>query len=79
MSGDWDIGCEEALKRLFELIDGELSDHERDDVERHLRTCRSCFSRMEFERRLKQRLSALPADDVPATLRRRVHDLLKGF
>jgi anti-sigma factor (TIGR02949 family) len=79
MPGDWDIGCEEALKRLFELIDGELSDSERDDVERHLRTCRSCFSRMEFERRLKQRLSALPADDVPATLRRRVHDLLKGF
>lgn len=79
MSGDWDIGCEEALKRLLELIDGELSDSERDDVERHLRTCRSCFSRMEFERRLKQRLSALPADDVPATLRRRVHDLLKGF
>lgn len=79
MSGDWDIGCEEALKHLLELIDGELSDSERDDVERHLRTCRSCFSRMEFERRLKQRLSALPADDVPATLRRRVHDLLKGF
>jgi anti-sigma factor (TIGR02949 family) len=79
MAGDFDIDCEEALKRLLELIDGELSGRERDDVERHLRTCRSCFSRMEFERRLKQRLSALPGDDVPATLRRRVHDLIKGF
>jgi anti-sigma factor (TIGR02949 family) len=79
MSGDGDIGCEEALKRLLELIDGELSDSERDDVERHLCTCRSCFSRMEFEQRLKQRLSALPAGDVPATLRARVQDLIKGF
>ena len=79
MSGDYDMGCEEALKRLFEFLDGELSDGEQGGVERHLRTCRSCFSRMEFERRLKERLSALPADDVPATLRSRVHDLIKGF
>jgi anti-sigma factor (TIGR02949 family) len=79
MSGHGNIGCEEALKRLLELIDGELPDGERDDVERHLRICRSCFSRMEFERRLKQRLSALPADDVPARLRSRVHGLIKGF
>jgi anti-sigma factor (TIGR02949 family) len=79
MAGDCDIDCEEALKRLLELIDGELSGREQDDLERHLRTCRSCFSRMEFERRLKERLSALPADDVPATLRTRVQNLIKGF
>jgi anti-sigma factor (TIGR02949 family) len=80
MSGGGDIGCEEALKRLLELIDGELSDRERDDVERHLCTCRSCFSRAEFERRLKQRLSALPVeDDASAALRTRVQDLIKGF
>jgi mycothiol system anti-sigma-R factor len=79
VAGDCDIDCEEALKRLFELIDGELSAREQGDVERHLRICRSCFSRAEFERKLKLRLSALPADDVPATLRRRVQDLIKGF
>jgi anti-sigma factor (TIGR02949 family) len=79
MSSDCDVGCEEALKRLLELIDGELSVREQEDVQRHLSTCRSCFSRMEFEQRLKQRLSTLPADDVPATLRQRVHDLIKGF
>ena len=79
MSGDCDMGCEEALKRLLELIDGELSDGEQDAMRRHLGTCRSCFSRMEFEQRIKQRLAALPADDAPATLRQRVHDLIKGF
>ena len=74
-----DIGCEEALKRLLDLIDGELSPGERGDVERHLRTCRSCFSRMEFERRLKQRLSALPDEDAPAPLRERIQDLIRAF
>ena len=79
MADEHHITCEEALARLVELVDGELPEPERNEVERHLRTCRSCFSRMEFERRLKQRLSALPTDDVPATLRRRIHDLLDGF
>jgi anti-sigma factor (TIGR02949 family) len=79
MSERDNIGCEEALKRLAEFIDCELSDSEQDNVERHLRTCRSCFSRMEFERRLKQRLSALSADDVPAKSRDRIRKLIESF
>jgi anti-sigma factor (TIGR02949 family) len=74
-----DMDCERALKRLLEFIDHELPESEHDSVERHLRTCRTCFSRMEFERRLKQRLSALPAEDVPSTSRERIRDLIKGF
>jgi anti-sigma factor (TIGR02949 family) len=79
MSEQDNIGCEEALKRLAEFIDCELSDSEQDNVERHLRTCRSCFSRMEFESRLKQRLSALSADDAPAQSRDRIRKLIEGF
>jgi anti-sigma factor (TIGR02949 family) len=79
MSEQDNIGCEEALKRLAEFIDCELSDTEQDNVERHLRTCRSCFSRMEFESRLKQRLSALSADDAPAQSRDRIRKLIEGF
>ncbi|RPI57702.1 MAG: anti-sigma factor [Acidobacteria bacterium] len=79
MSETDDIGCQQALKRLLEFIDRELSDSEHDNVERHLSTCRSCFSRMEFESRLKQRLSALSADDVPEKSRDRIRALIKGF
>jgi anti-sigma factor (TIGR02949 family) len=73
------MGCDEALKRLLEFIDRELSESDHDSVERHLRTCRSCYSRMEFEHRLKQRLSALSADDVPVKSRDRIRALIKGF
>jgi anti-sigma factor (TIGR02949 family) len=79
MSETDDMGCERALKRLLEFIDHELSDSEHDSVERHLRTCRSCFSRMEFESRLKQQLSALPGEDIPSTSRDRIQKLIKGF
>jgi hypothetical protein len=56
-----------------------LSDSEQDDVERHLRTCRSCYSRAEFESRLKQRLAALSGDDAPTKARDRIRKLIQGF
>jgi anti-sigma factor (TIGR02949 family) len=74
-----DIGCEEALKRLAEFIDCELPDNEQENVKAHLRTCRSCYSRMEFESRLKERLSTLSAGDAPATSRARIRKLIEGF
>jgi len=79
MSETDDVGCEQALRHLVEFIDHELSDSDHDSVERHLRTCRGCCSRMEFESRLKQRLSALSTEDVPSTTRDRVRNLIKRF
>jgi anti-sigma factor (TIGR02949 family) len=79
MSDTNEMGCEEALRRLLEFIDGELSDSEHESVERHLRTCRGCCSRMEFESRLKQRLSGLSTGDIPSTTRDRVRDLIRRF
>jgi anti-sigma factor (TIGR02949 family) len=79
MSEPDNIGCEQALARLLEFIDHELSGSEHDSVEHHLRTCRSCFSRMEFESRLKQRLSGLSSDEAPQSARDRIRDLIKGF
>ena len=79
MSESDDISCEQALERLQEFIDRELPETEYKNVERHLRRCRSCFSRKEFESQLRQRLSALSSDDVPAKLRDRIRDLIKRF
>jgi anti-sigma factor (TIGR02949 family) len=79
MTETTDIGCEQALKRLLEFIDRELPGSEHDRVEQHLRTCRSCFSRMEFERRLKEQLASLPDGDAPAAARERIRTLIKGF
>jgi anti-sigma factor (TIGR02949 family) len=73
------FNCEEALKRLLEFVDQELTDEDRDGVERHLRTCRSCFSRMEFERQLKGKIHDLTREVVSPAAEDRIKALIKGF
>jgi anti-sigma factor (TIGR02949 family) len=74
-----DIDCEQALKRLLEYVDRELGDDARASMDRHLHTCRSCFSRVEFERQLKGRIHDLSLDSAPAGARDRIRALIKGF
>jgi anti-sigma factor (TIGR02949 family) len=74
-----EIDCEQALKQLFEFIDHELPEGERDAMQHHLHTCKSCFSRFEFERRLKEKLGALRVTEVSSETSERIKKLLKSF
>lgn len=73
------INCEQALKQILEYIDHELGEHERTAMQQHLHTCKSCFSRVEFERRLKEKVGALCDEEVPSELAARVKGLLRSF
>lgn len=74
-----EIDCERALKQVFEYIDHELGDEEHEAMEHHLHTCQSCFSRTEFERRLKEKLGALRDEEAAPSVSRRIKDLLGSF
>jgi anti-sigma factor (TIGR02949 family) len=74
-----DINCEEALRQILAFIDHELANDERESLERHLRACRSCFSRAEFERQLKDKLRGLASDDTSGTTRERIKALIHTF
>lgn len=71
--------CEEALRLLAGHLDGELDEHTAGQLDGHLATCRSCFSRAEFERRLKASIAGLAQEDVPDDLSRRVQTLIGRF
>jgi hypothetical protein len=73
------IDCEQSLKQILEYVDHELGDHEHSLMEQHLRICKSCYSRMEFERRLKAKMGALREDEVASPLGERIKGLLKSF
>jgi mycothiol system anti-sigma-R factor len=45
--------CEEALKKLYEVVDKEASEIDVRQVREHLEHCRDCMSRYEFEEALK--------------------------
>jgi anti-sigma factor (TIGR02949 family) len=74
-----EMDCEQALARLFEFLDHELQPEESDAVQHHLSTCRTCFSRANFESRLKGKLQELPRDEPVEQARDRVKRLLESF
>jgi mycothiol system anti-sigma-R factor len=45
--------CEEALKKLYDVIDNEASEIDLQRVQEHLDSCESCMSRYEFEKLFK--------------------------
>lgn len=52
------IDCREALERLYEYLDRELTPELAAEVERHLEACAHCFPRFQFERAFLQFLEA---------------------
>jgi anti-sigma factor (TIGR02949 family) len=76
MTPEHRITCEEALRFLAAFIDGELKPARHEEVQRHLSHCRSCWSRAEFERRLKARIGELSHELVPTELEERIARLL---
>lgn len=76
MDDDKLISCEEAMKRLFEFLDNELDDHRHDEMEKHISHCRSCYSRSQFEKRLKQRLGEIGHHKASERLHNRIKQLI---
>ncbi|HXV09324.1 MAG TPA: zf-HC2 domain-containing protein [Burkholderiales bacterium] len=74
-----EIDCERALKQVFDFIDRELGAADHEAMHRHIETCKSCFSRVEFERKLKTKLGALREEKATEQMSERVKDLLKKF
>ena len=73
------MSCDDALRLLAVYLDGELGDTSRHDVHAHLARCRSCFSRAEFERRLKGQLAAVGKRPVEPRLEDRIRELIVLF
>lgn len=79
MSDSTTMDCDEALRLLAAFLDDELPVDARAGVDRHLERCRSCFSRAEFERRLKGEIARLGREEVTPGFEERVRRLLADF
>lgn len=73
------LRCEDALRLLAAYLDGELADSVQFDLDRHLETCRSCYSRAEFERRLKVQIGELKQRDPEPAFAERIRGLMRRF
>ena len=71
--------CEDALAVLAAHLDGELDPGADRELERHLDTCRSCYSRAEFDRLLRERIAEAGREPVRPELAERVQTLIREF
>lgn len=73
------LSCEEVIEQLFTYLDGELKGGRSIAIDRHLERCRDCFSRVEFEKRLRARIRRTASAKAPDRLQRRIKGLLDQF
>lgn len=64
--------CEEALDRLFEYIDGELTPAELEQVGAHLKDCPPCEAERQLNEKIKTRVSSTGGECAPEALRARI-------
>jgi hypothetical protein len=79
MSHEPITSCEQAIQLLAQYLDRELDETRYESLEDHLRKCRSCYSRAEFERRLKAELGRLRREDIRPAFERRIRELITQF
>lgn len=73
------LDCEEVIERLFEYLDRELDERKMADIDHHLARCRDCFTRAQFETRLRSRVAAAGTVKAPPRLHQRIRQLLDRF
>ena len=65
-------GCRDALDRIDEFVDGEISSAESDEIASHLADCPPCMRMFALEQLLKALVARSCADPAPPQLRARV-------
>lgn len=66
------ISCAEAVRQLWEYLDGVVEGPDRARVEEHLAFCRRCCGEVEFVRELRSFLARPLSDELPADVHRRL-------
>lgn len=78
MSRD-NLTCEEVIEQLFTFLDEELDAERSAEIDKHLERCRDCYTRAQFERRLREKVGDAGVEKAPDRLRARIKGLLDRF
>lgn len=73
------ISCNDAVRQLWDYLDGAVSEGDRHAIEDHLDVCRRCCGEVEFAAELRRFLANNAADDIPAEVKRRLATFLEGI
>ena len=66
------ITCTEAVRQLWEFLDGALPEENRAAIEEHLSFCRRCCGEVEFAEELRGFLAREAVEEMPDEVRMRL-------
>lgn len=66
------ITCAEAVKQLWDYLDGVVEESQRELIEEHLAFCRRCCGELEFAEELRRFLATHAEDELPPDVRARL-------
>ena len=70
------ISCSQAVKQLWDYLEGSVAESERAALEEHLGVCRRCCGEMEFADELRTFLASNATEDMPTDVRERLSGYL---
>ena len=73
------VSCEQVLQTVYEFIDKEMTRDGMVTIKAHLDLCRSCFSRVEFEKLLREHMKSTTDHACPEKVKKKIQDLMQNF
>lgn len=73
------ITCADAVRQLWDYLDGAIEESQRAAIEEHLSFCRRCCGEVEFADELRRFLAAQAAEELPVDVRDRLTATLDGL
>jgi mycothiol system anti-sigma-R factor len=70
------VDCQQAHRRVYEYLDGELTVWRRRAIQRHLDDCPPCADCFTFEIEMRQIVVSKCRETAPADLQRRIAQAL---
>jgi anti-sigma factor (TIGR02949 family) len=59
------IACQDAIRQLWNYLDGDVDPSDQERIEKHLTFCLRCCGELEFARELREVLRTKSATSVP--------------
>ena len=66
------ITCAEAVRQLWEYLDGVVEEADREAIEEHLSFCRRCCGELDFAEALRHFLAQPDQPDLPPDVKARL-------
>lgn len=71
------ISCSDAVRRLWEYLDGAVGEQDRHAIEEHLNVCKRCCGEVEFANELRRFLESNRDEEMPEATRARLTGFLE--